>query len=123
MYTDRSLLYSSYHGLDLVKLTSKLSILRQERIDSQTAMDGSVKHRERLVPILQKRTSANSNSPQTGLAIAVWVAYVHKTIENGSTINDLNIEALTDAVNNSQDISECCEKLAKLIGLRDSCLQ
>jgi len=84
---------------------------------NQIAMDGSVKLRERLVPILNNRLNLKLHSPQTCRAIATWMAFIKINIENGDFPDDPNINELVNAVKSGQDLPHYCVQLAKLIGL------
>lgn len=81
---------------------------------SQIAMDGSMKLRERLVPILLARVAAGQEAPQTTRAIASWMAFVWNAVEAGEALNDPNKGQLAAA---ASDPNAFHAKLAILIGL------
>lgn len=100
-------------------LLDRFAVLEMRHDLSQIAMDGSMKLRERLVPIVLERAKRTLSSPHTCEAIAAWMAFIQHAVKDGMHPNDPNAEQLISAVNDSRDARQCCEKLAQLIGLPD----
>ena len=77
----------------------------------QIALDGSVKLSERLVPVVDQRSSVEQKSPSTVGAIRAWAKFVVDRISRGEDINDPYGERLTDIVRkNSGDPVEALSK-------------
>ena len=89
---------------------------------SQIAMDGSLKLRERLVPILEFRADADLHSPHTCTAIAAWMEFVNKAVEAGINLDDPHADQIADIVLNTRDVAQIWEKLAQLVGLSSKLL-
>ena len=77
----------------------------RHRLD-QIAMDGSLKLRERLVPIIKERTMAAQHSPASTDAIAVWARFVKVQIDAQKVLHDANSEQLSKLVNDSPSNAE-----------------
>ena len=64
----------------------------------QIAMDGSLKLRERLLPIMTDRKSAGLQSPASESAIALWAQYVKTQVLANELFHDPNKEQLSALV-------------------------
>ena len=82
---------------------------------AQIGMDGSLKLRERLVPIL---TGLEGDAPQTIRAIAAWVVFLARAVAEGRDIADPKAEALVQAVRDNP--AAPVPALAQHIGLGDA---
>ena len=82
---------------------------------AQIGMDGSLKLRERLVPIL---TGLEGDAPQTIRAIAAWVVFLVRAVAEGRDIADPKAEALVQAVRDNP--AAPVPALAQHIGLGDA---
>ncbi|MFK7993377.1 MAG: hypothetical protein AB8B87_04510 [Granulosicoccus sp.] len=103
-------------------LLDRFSVKQMRHDLSQIAMDGSVKLRERLIPILLDREHRKLASPHTCRAIAAWFTFIQQSIQEGIKPNDPQAAYLMNAVNNSLNSDLCCKKLAQLVGLPDEWL-
>jgi len=72
----------------------------RHRLD-QIVMDGSLKLRERLVPIIKDRTMAGLHSPASTDAIALWARFVNEQVVAQKVLQDANSEKLSSLVNDS----------------------
>ena len=72
----------------------------RHRLD-QIAMDGSLKLRERLVPIIKDRTMAGLHSPASTDAIALWARFVNEQVVAQKVLQDANSEQLSKLVNDN----------------------
>ena len=79
-------------------------------------MDGSLKLRERLVPVIL----ASSEAPQATEAVAAWIAFARDTVREGRGLQDPNAAHLYDFATQSGYTHTMCRAIADLIGLRDA---
>ncbi len=87
--------------------------MRHELI--QIAADGSLKMRERIVPLMGNR----GEESQALCAIAAWIAFTLQAHRNGTAIADPNAKQITKQFDEAKDISEAAVRLAELIGVTD----
>ena len=83
----------------------------------QIAMDGSLKLRERLVPIMVERASMGLTSPQTCKAIAAWISYIQTSVKNDTAFGDPLADQLRKIVKQSSDVLQGGENIAKVISV------
>ena len=82
---------------------------------AQIAVDGSLKLRERITPLLQ----GGRDAPQAGDVIAVWIAFVLRCHRSGTPLADANADKIAAHVQNAPDLRGVCAALAQLVGVRD----
>ena len=88
-------------------LLERFSVVEMRHRLDQIATDGSLKLRERLLPVLLKRQSMGLESPMTLQAISTWVEFVQSCVANNQKLNDPNDEKISAIVrDNSQDASD-----------------
>ena len=85
---------------------------------AQIATDGSIKMRERLVPILTKRNSASQPTEQVKSTLRSWVTFVRKEVADHAKINDPNAAQIEEILSQTAEVSEQDAALMKLIGLQ-----
>ena len=104
-------------------LINRFKVVEMRHELKQIAMDGSVKMRERVVPIIQSRANAGLCSPQACRVVATWIAFIIKAVECGTVLNDPQADQLMKTVQDSRDVSHCCENILQLIGMQRDSLQ
>ena len=82
---------------------------------AQIAVDGSLKLRERITPLLQ----GGRDAPQASDVIAVWIAFVLRCHRSGTPLADANADKIAALVQNAPDLRGLCAALAQLVGVRD----
>jgi fructuronate reductase len=87
--------------------------MRHELI--QIATDGSLKMRERIVPLLVNGRDA----PQAFDAVAAWIAFALQTHQRGETLSDPNSARITEMIDAARDNRLAISQLADLIGMSD----
>ncbi len=97
-------------------LTERFSVKEMRHSLAQIAMDGSLKLRERLVPLIQ----ASDYAPQATEAVSAWIAFVRRAVREGRALQDPNAEQLHDLVMEADDTGALCETIADLIGLENA---
>lgn len=86
---------------------------------SQIAVDGSLKLRERLVPVV----NGPNDAPQARRAIAAWVAFLLWRHMSGKAVADANASQIVGLLAGSRDLTAMCAALAGHIGLADPSLE
>jgi len=94
-------------------LLDRFAVVQMRHSLEQIATDGSLKLRERIVPILQKRQLAGLASPMILQAISVWAKFVQTRVSNGEQLNDPNVEQLSKIV--TQHPSDAIERLIEMV--------
>jgi fructuronate reductase len=97
-------------------LIARFSVPEMQHELAQIAMDGSLKMRERLVPIILETAG---EAPQALATIAAWIAYLRSAVAQGRAIADPNAEMLTGLILGGSDPSDLSTVVARLIGLGD----
>lgn len=82
---------------------------------SQIAVDGSLKLRERLVPLV----NGLHDAPQARRGIAAWVAFLLSRHTCGKAVADANATRIAGLLAGSRDLTALCAPLTGLIGLTD----
>lgn len=82
---------------------------------SQIAVDGSLKLRERLVPVV----NGPNDAPQARRGIAAWVAFLLWRHTSGQAVADANATQIAGLLADNRDMTALCATLAGLIGLTD----
>jgi len=82
---------------------------------AQIGADGSLKLRERIVPIITA-----GNAPQASEAVAAWIAFCIKNIRSSLSFVDPNADQIKDVIVGSKNRHEICVRLADLIGVSDA---
>ena len=100
-------------------LTDRFAVAEMRHRLDQIAMDGSLKLRERLVPIVAARAPA----PEASGAIAAWIAFVKQTLERGEELADPNAASIKTIFEKCSDTRAYCAELARLVGLGDASSQ
>jgi len=93
-------------------LIERFSVAEMRHELAQIGGDGSLKLRERIVPLLSSENAA----PQATEAVAAWVAFVHRRVELGEPILDPNAAIIVKVIEEASDVSASCAALAELIG-------
>jgi len=94
-------------------LLNRFAVVQMRHSLEQIATDGSLKLRERIVPILQKRQLAGLASPMILQAISVWAKFVQTRVSNGEQLNDANVEQLSKIV--TEHPSDATERLIEMV--------
>lgn len=87
--------------------------MRHELI--QIAADGSLKMRERIVPLIR----AGAENSQAMDAIAAWIAFTLRAHRDGVAVSDPKATEIAKRIDEAKDISEAGTRLANLIGVTD----
>lgn len=98
-------------------LIRRFSVAGMRHELAQIGMDGSLKLRERLVPIL---TGLDGDAPQVTRAIAAWVAFLARTVRDGKGLTDPKADALAALVKATPQTDARVAALARHIGLGDA---
>lgn len=97
-------------------LADRFAVAEMRHSLAQIAMDGSLKLRERLVPVIL----ASGGAPQATEAVAAWIAFVRDAVREGRGLQDPIAAHLYDFMTQSGDTHTMCRAIAELIGLRDA---
>jgi fructuronate reductase len=97
-------------------LIARFSVPEMQHELAQIAMDGSLKMRERLVPIILETTG---EAPQALATIAAWIAYLRGAVAQGRAIADPNAEMLTGLIGEATCTPDMSAAVARAIGLGD----
>jgi fructuronate reductase len=97
-------------------LIARFSVPQMQHELAQIAMDGSLKMRERLVPIIFETTG---EAPQAVVTIAAWIAYLRSAVVQGRAIADPNAEMLTGLIGGATCTPDMSAAVARAIGLGD----
>lgn len=81
---------------------------------AQIAMDGSLKLRERLAPIITARAAQDLDAPQTEAAIDSWIAYVTDCVRKGTPLQDPNADTIAQILSGTESRAN----LRALVGLK-----
>ena len=95
-------------------LAERFTVAEMRHSLAQIAMDGSLKLRERLAPVIR----ALDDAPQTTEVIATWIAFVCNAVSEGRAIQDPNAQKLHDLVSRAGDMNLLCEAMVGVIGLQ-----
>jgi len=98
-------------------LLARFAVPAMRHALAQIAMDGSLKLRERVVPIIHERAQNGEVSPQAMQAIAAWVAFATETVTNGDALQDPNADEIAQIISNHPDDADRTRLLQDLIGL------
>jgi len=79
-------------------LLNRFSVVEMQHRLDQVASDGSLKLRERLLPILKHRQFIGIESPVTMLAISTWAEFVQSGIANNESLNDPERKKINEIV-------------------------
>ena len=82
---------------------------------AQIAVDGSLKLRERIAPLLQ----GGRDAPQASDVVAVWIAFILRCHRSGAPLADANADKIAAIIQNAPDLRGLCAALAQLVGVRD----
>jgi fructuronate reductase len=96
-------------------LVERFSVAEMRHELAQIACDGSLKLRERVVPLMIGQTDV----PQARQALAAWMAFVIRTRERGETLQDPNAGRIAALFDENLSIRSLCQSLAGLVGLPD----
>ena len=99
-------------------LVERFAVAEMRHELAQIACDGSLKLRERVVPLITGLDVA----PQARRAVAAWVAFVLRTVERGDPLRDPNGERMRLLAEESRSTGAACAALVELIGLPDMAL-
>lgn len=95
-------------------LIARFSVPEMRHALAQIAMDGSLKLRERLVPVILEN---KGEAPQAVATIAAWIAYLRRELARGRAISDPNARDLTGLIRAGDDPGDMSTAIARLIGL------
>ena len=84
-------------------LLERLTVPEMRHELEQIAMDGSIKVRERFLPVLIERRTRSLPSPMMDQAIEAWARFVVSTIRSGKTLYDPNKASLETIVSRDQE--------------------
>jgi fructuronate reductase len=87
--------------------------MRHELI--QIASDGSLKLRERVVPL----TANGAEAPQALQAVAAWIAFAVQSHRRGEALADPNAGQIVEMIEGAVDLRDVAVQLANLIGVTD----
>ncbi len=97
-------------------LVDRFSAAEMRHSLAQIAMDGSLKLRERLVPLIL----ASDRASQGIEAVAAWIAFVRSAVHEGRELLDPNARELHALVTEADGTPALCDAVAGLIGLQDA---
>lgn len=96
-------------------LEARFAVPEMKHSLAQIAMDGSLKLRERLVPLVLELDRA----PQACRTIAAWIAYVHQVHRQGAPLSDPGAREIAALMANAPKLADRCAALTDLLGLKD----
>jgi fructuronate reductase len=94
-------------------LAERFAVAEMRHELAQIACDGSLKLRERVVPLVDGLDAA----PQARQAIAAWIAFVLRAQERCEALRDPYTDRIAKIVEDTQSTRALCQALAGLIGL------
>jgi len=97
-------------------LAERFSVEEMRHSLRQIAMDGSLKLRERLAPLIR----ASESAPQATETVATWIVFVRSAVREGKELLDPNARRLHDMVTRADRTDALCEVMAELIGLENA---
>ncbi|MEM7641351.1 MAG: mannitol dehydrogenase family protein [Pseudomonadota bacterium] len=97
-------------------LADRFAVAEMRHSLAQIAMDGSLKLRERLVPLVL----AQAPVPQATEAIAAWIVFIQDAHLRGVELADANAADIRNHVAGSASTRALCANLAGLVGLGDA---
>ena len=96
-------------------LVNRFSVAEMRHALAQIGADGSLKLRERIVPLINE----NPSTPQAVEAVAAWIAFVLHKNNEGEVLVDPNAALITQIICDGVDLDETCAGLADLIGVSE----
>lgn len=91
-------------------LVDRFAVADMRHALAQIGADGSLKLRERIVPLI------SGSAPSAIRAIAAWIAFVVRKHRAGDALIDPNAGVIAGIITDADDISQVCAGLAELIG-------
>lgn len=85
-------------------LLARFSVPAMRHQLAQIAMDGSLKIRERFVPIIKQRHQLHLLSPASCFGIASWLCYCYRTCKAGKVVVDAKADKITQLATSADDI-------------------
>ena len=100
-------------------LVERFAVAEMRHELAQIACDGSLKLRERIVPLL----TGTSDAPQARQALAAWIAFVVWKRDRGERLQDPSANQIAALLAANLDTWSLCKSLMGLIGLPDAPLE
>jgi len=94
-------------------LVDRFAVADMRHALAQIGADGSLKLRERIVPLI----SSDHSTPQAREAVAAWIAFVLQKQQLRETLIDPNANVISQIIKDTQDTAGVCSKLVELIGV------
>ncbi|MEL7346100.1 MAG: mannitol dehydrogenase family protein, partial [Pseudomonadota bacterium] len=93
-------------------LVDRFGVAEMRHALIQVASDGSLKMRERIVPLIDN----SKKTPQARDAVAAWIAFALRAHRRGDAISDPNANEITALIENTPDVRDAVSGMARLIG-------
>ncbi|MBF9030586.1 mannitol dehydrogenase family protein [Rhodobacterales bacterium HKCCE3408] len=94
-------------------LVDRFAVAEMRHSLAQIAVDGSLKLRERVAPLIRP----DAQTPQATEAVAAWIAYVLRIHAGGGELRDANAERIAAAIDPADGLGAVAIALSGMIGL------
>ena len=94
-------------------LVDRFAVADMRHALAQIGADGSLKLRERIVPLI----SSDHSTPQAREAVAAWISFVLRKQQLREPLIDPNANVISEIIKDTQDTAGVCSKLVELIGV------
>lgn len=94
-------------------LIERFAVVEMRHELAQIACDGSLKLRERILPIVARSPDA----PQARQALAAWIAFVIDARRQGQALRDVNAVRIASLFDEACDTASLCKSLTNFLGL------